>query len=551
MTLRPAACLAALTVLAAMSAGLGGACTSPMYFFAKGTGGTAGSGAGGTGGAPTCTPGEVVDCYSGPAGTAGQGICKAGTQTCAADGAGFGACDGEQLPELEDCATPVDEDCDGLAPACKGVHLWSKRFGENPANIDAYCALADMAATASGNVVLTGYFVEDIDFGGAPLTSAGNSDIFVAMLDPDGGHVWSESFGSTGAQEAVSVAVDPSGNLLLAGYFSGSLDFGDGPMVSKGKTDVFLAKLDSAGALLWKRSFGDAEFQAPNRAVLAPSGEIVAAGTFTGSLDFGAGPLTSGPGVELFVAGLDAGATGLWNRRAGDVEQKQNIDIAVDSAGNVVVAGSFKGTLDFAQPSWPSAGGVDAFVVKLDAAGDYLWGHQFGDEAEQEIDGVAVDAKGDVYVVGTFGGTMDLGGGMLQAQGGTDILLGKLDAAGNHVWSKRFGDAQYQDGFRLAVDVGNNVVVTGIFDGVVDFGGGPLASSDSADTFLVKLDGAGEHIWSKRFGGMGISEAPVVCTDPVGNIFLGGQFNGEIDLGGGPLVNAISSANIFVGKFSP
>src|SRR5262245_12873843 len=80
-------------------------------------------------GGGACIPEATTSCYDGPPGTEGQGICKAGLRTCGANGT-YGPCIGQVMPKKENCATPQDEDCDGLAPPCKGTPLWSKHYGD-------------------------------------------------------------------------------------------------------------------------------------------------------------------------------------------------------------------------------------------------------------------------------------------------------------------------------------------------------------------------------------------------------------------------------------
>ena len=189
-------------------------------------GATAAASASGTGGATMaasisgtgpllCTPAATQPCYDGPAGTQGMGICKAGTQTCAADGMSWGACTGEVLPQTENCATPIDENCDGMAPACKGDLGWALRFGDAA---DQY--VTSIAADGAGDVIVTGYFAGTMSFGGSPLVSAGTFDVFVAKLDPSGNHLWSKRFGDAGGQDGAGVAVDGKGDVLVTGSSS-------------------------------------------------------------------------------------------------------------------------------------------------------------------------------------------------------------------------------------------------------------------------------------------------------------------------------------------
>lgn len=129
----------------------------------------------------------------------------------------------------------------------------------------------------------------------------------------------------------------------------------------------------------------------------------------------------------------------------------------------------------------------------------HQWSQHFGDADEQSANSVAVDGSGNVFVTGYFSGTADFGGGPLTSAGG-DIFVAAFGASGSHLWSRRFGDADFQEGQEVATDGSGNVVVTGYFSGTADFGGGPLTSTGSEDIFVAKFDVDGGHVWSRRFG---------------------------------------------------
>ena len=98
-----------------------------------------------------------------------------------------------------------------------------------------------------------------------------------------------------------------------------------------------------------------------------------------------------------------------------------------------------------------------------------------------------MDSTGNVLVTGSFHGTVDFGGGLLPSGGGADVFIAKLDAGGGHLWSRRAGNAQDQNGTSIAADPSGNAFVAGDVFGTVDFGGGPLTSAGGADVFLAKL----------------------------------------------------------------
>jgi hypothetical protein len=103
-----------------------------------------------------------------------------------------------------------------------------------------------VAADASGNVIVTGFFEGAADFGGDTLICAGGEDIFVAKYDASGAHQWSQRLGSTAGDQGLAVAVDGSGDVIVTGRFEGTVDFGGGDLTSAGGSDIFVAKYSDA-----------------------------------------------------------------------------------------------------------------------------------------------------------------------------------------------------------------------------------------------------------------------------------------------------------------
>ncbi len=492
-----------------------------------------------------CPPNSVSPCYTGPPGTLGVGVCAAGTATCNDQGTALGACTGDVVPAVDSCATLADEDCNGTPPSCPGDHLWSKRLG------NGFTQYAEsVAADAAGNWVITGTSMGQINFGGGPITSTGGFDIFVAKFDTAGNHVWSKVFASLGDQFGKSVATDGTGNVVVAGQFAVTINFGGSTLTSAGAGDVFLAKLDAAGNHLWSKRFGGAGQEYADSVATDTAGNVIVMGQFTGTVDFGGGPLTSATPLDVFVAKFDPAGNHLWSRRFGETAAHYRLSVATDAAANVVVTGSFDdGSIDFGGGPLAAAS-ADVFVAKLDAAGNHLWSKRFGNTNGQYAGGVSTDAAGNVVVAGYSYGTVDFGGGALTSAGSSDIFVAKLDAAGEHLWSRRFGDASGQAGLSVTTDGPGNVAVTGYLQGTVDFGGGVLTSAGSTDIFVAKLDASGNHLWSKRFGNTFIQDGDSVAMDATGSVAVFGRFEGTIDFGGGPLVE-VGNYDMFLLKLAP
>ena len=424
-------------------------------------------------------------------------------------------------------------------------YLWSKRFG-GPGNEGG----SDAAVDGSGNVVIVGSFLGTADFGGALLTSAAYTDAFVVKYGADGRHLWSKRFGGGSYDSAQAVAMDRSGNVLVAGSFEKTVDFGGGPLTSTGTPDIFLAKYDANGTHVWSRRFGGVGSATAWSLVVDGSGNALLVGEFSGTADFGGGLLTSAGNTDIVVAKYSPSGTHLWSKRFGGAGYDNAWAVAVEDGGNAVVAGAFEGTVDFGGGPLTSAGSGDGFVARYDAAGAPLWSKRLGGSGDDRARAVSVDRGGNVVVAGEFLGTADFGGGPLTSAGSSDAFVARYDSKGAHLWSKRLGGTGTDSAWAVATTVSGTLLLAGDFSDSVDFGGGGLTSAGSSDVFVAEYAAGGTHLWSKRFGGIGADTAEAVAIDGTGNAFITGDFNGSVDFGGGPLIST-GREDGFVLKLAP
>jgi len=431
------------------------------------------------------------------------------------------------------------------------THAWSRPFGDYTLHQYGRSAAVD----ASGNVYVVGsfegsfWFYPDLP---NPITSNGAADILLMKFNAAGVAQWYKGFGDTLVDEAVSVALDASGNVVVTGNFRGTVNFGGGALVSAGLKDIFVAKFDPAGVHQWSQRFGDASDQSATSVAVDASGNVIICGAFTGTVNFGGGVLTSAGSTDIFVAKFNAMGAHQWSRRFGGVLSQLGNSVAVDASGNVTVCGYFADTVDFGGGTFISAGNIDAFVAKFSASGVHQWSRSFGDPNWQDATAVAVDASGAVLVTGDFYGGVNFGGGTLTSAGSDDIFLAKYDAAGTHLWSRRFGDAGFQGTSVVAVDVSGNVFITGAFESSVDFGGGVLTSAGGEDIFLAKFNPAGVYRWSDSYGGTYDHHAYSVAVGAIGDVVLTGYYQDPVDFGGGPLNSAPPYGDEgFVVSFTP
>lgn len=240
-------------------------------------------------------------------------------------------------------------------------------------------------------------------------------------------HIWSEEYGVSGREITRGVAVDASGNTIIAGGFTSDIDLGGGPLRCAGLGDVFLAMFDAAGAHLWSRRFGDIDQENVRRMCLDSAGNIYLTGLFTGTLDFGGGPLVCAGQEDFYLVKLDSSGAHLWSRLFGDTGSELGTCVTVDGEGDIVVAGMHREPIDLGGGMLPFVNGADIFLAEFKSStGAHLWSTSYGGQKEARPNRVAVDRDGDISMTGYFEETLDFGGDLLRCAGDVDVFLAKL-----------------------------------------------------------------------------------------------------------------------------
>jgi hypothetical protein len=134
------------------------------------------------------------------------------------------------------------------------------------------------------------------------LSRLAGTGLYVAKLDPSGACLWSKDAGNAGNQFGKTIAVDGAGNVLVTGYFTGSLSFGEGSIANAGNADFFLVKFDPTGGYVWSQRGGGATDDVGNGVALDGAGNVLVTGTFGGPADFGNGVLVNQGGSDVFIA---------------------------------------------------------------------------------------------------------------------------------------------------------------------------------------------------------------------------------------------------------
>ena len=253
------------------------------------------------------------------------------------------------------------------------------------------------------------------------------------------------------------------------------------------------------------------------------SGNVLVAGNFTSpSLDLDPGPgtyiLPNAGGTDGYAAKYDPAGNLLLGRPGRRERQWVRHRMAVDGAGNVLIGGSFAGSIEIGAPGRPpvtltNSGINEGFVAKIDPAGNALWARTFGAAADPRLaNGIATDAAGNVYATGERWEPALRRQVQRGRRGGVDP--GRL---GQHRHRPTFA------GQSVAVDTAGNVLVAGTYLGKIDFNPDPMKTNyltsiatPPDDAFVLKLNATGAYVWAGSMGGPG-------ATMPRGRRRWGGQ----------------------------
>lgn len=366
---------------------------------------------------------------------------------------------------------------------------------------------------------------------------------------------WAKNFGDAQGQFGADTAVDAQGNVILAGTFTGTINLGGsnltGADTKVGESDVFIAKFDATGKHLWSKSFPATRDQSGKAVAVDATGNIYLAGYFEGTVTFGGGSHTNTGCCyeDIFLAKFDANGAYQWSKAFGDPDGAQvPKGLAVDAQGNVIMVGQFQTVTDFGTGALNAGPATyDGFVAKFDNSGIALWAKELGDNTvDQFVEDVTVDTSGNVLITGGAQGTIDFGGGPLMAPADKlNVFVAKLSPTGAYVWGDIYGGIGR--GLAIAADSKGGVGVAGEYKGQVDFGGEALPEKSFDVGFVARFDATGKHVFSRGYGA-GSAHVTGIAFDAKDKPIVAGYYNGTIDFGAKSFTSVGNSFDIFLVK---
>lgn len=411
-------------------------------------------------------------------------------------------------------------------------------------------------ADAGGNVYVVGtYWGPTVTFGAFTLKNTDKyyADVFILKYDSNGNVLWAKTAGGKGIDQGYGIAIDGSGNVYVTGEYGESISFGSIKLSNKGESDLFVAKYDTNGKVLWAKGAGGTRGDEGHGIATDATGNVYVTGYISEGATFGSLNVTSGGSWDVFTAKYNANGDVLWVQTAGGYEADKGINITTDRSGNVYVTGSYDSySFTFGTIELKHYDGDDVFIVKYDTNGKVLWAKGSGGDINDEGRCIATDAKGNVYISGYFrSSAITFGTFTLKNKGGEDIFTVKYDSNGNVLWAKSVGGNSDDHACSIAVDGSGNVIVAGIYkSSMIEYGESQRSNKTggASNLFILKYDTNGNEGWIKSASGTSINWGSGCTVDGTGNIYVTGGFMDSAITFGSATLEDSGGSNFFLLK---
>jgi len=388
---------------------------------------------------------------------------------------------------------------------------------------------------------------------------------------------WIWANGETGIATTNTVKTDPYGNVYVAGSFTGdSITLGSYTLYNANpillKTDLFLAKYNADGEVLWAISAGGTLVEDATSLAVDSWGNVYMTGYFSSdTIIFGNHFLknTYVDWNDVFLVKYSPEGEALWLVGAGGNMHDDGNAVSVDASGGVYITGSFQWSINFGPVVLQNIdhtgyGSRDVFLAKYDSDGNFKWATSAQGMDYDEPRSLSADDDGNVYVTGYFNSRSIAFDNIVVPNYDSaspaqylprDIFIAKYNTNGDAIWAKVAGGSDNDDSRSLVVNNDADIYLTGDFESrFVTFDSIILANSDTTsrtEIFLAKYNTNGDLLWAQCAAGPGEDYGCAIAVDSGGFVYQAGHYSGaSLDFGNLSIQNS-GYQPVFVTKYSP
>jgi len=429
-------------------------------------------------------------------------------------------------------------------------YQWANSFGGR----SSYSGRIQSVYSDFGLLYTIGDFQTSQTFGSTTLTMTGYNDAYLAIYDTAGQFVFARKWGAPFSYVyASSICIDNASFIYVAGYFLNQCIIDGQTVTSAGQNDIYLAKLDQLGNLVWLVRAGGNSFDEPS-SICYYNNTIYMTGAFTGSATFGTVNLSSS-GVgdkDIFIASynINNGSCN-WAVKAGGSGEDRGQCIRVDNAGSLVVSGYFNNIGFFGPNSVTSVLAADAFLAKYSLSGVNQWVRSGGSRGNDIAEAFGFDQNNNYYITGNIADTATFGPFTLPDNGYGSAFIAKYNSAGTIQWFKAGGSTSNDGAYDIAVYPTGHSYITGYMNGTSNFSGTIIPTIGANDVFVVHYNSSGGVIFGTAVGGPSFDQGKsILCNEGGGIVYLMGEYSLNVNFSGTTVTAPLATWRQFLTKLS-
>ena len=391
-----------------------------------------------------------------------------------------------------------------------------------------------VSSDGTGNLYVAGTLSPTSTLDTITINNLGGFDAYVAKYNRQGDIQWAISFGGSDNDEAFDISTDLSGNSYVTGYVGSNAVIGSQTYSSGYSINFFICKVSATGIIQWAKFFSNPGGLSEGKAIAVNGlGQTLAVtGFLTYSADLDSLSLT-GNYEDVFVAKLDP-QTGnvLWAHTGGGFSDDEGQGVAIDASGNIIAAGYYKVAATFDTVSFPAGSDHDIFLIKYNSAGNILWAKYAIGPGHDDGYKVKTDSYNNIFMEGLYEDGIDFDGNVLSSAGSFDAYLNKYDENGNLKWILHGGSAgsDYEVFSGFTFDNYGYLWCTGYFNGAAMIDTFHVNTAGE-DIVLCRIDTSGQLLNVITYGSNGNDYGYAVAYVPECYIAVAGSFSGTAAFG--------------------
>ena len=428
---------------------------------------------------------------------------------------------------------------------------------------------SSIAVDSNGNSFICGKYNGVIDFDPSANVlelSSVNQKTYIAKYNSLGVFQWVKSFDDSPFPS--ELIVDSQGNLIMTGSFQNTVDFDPSSSIFNLTTvaaDIYVLKLNNNGEFIWVKQMGGTSGDTGKAITTDASNNIYITGSFRNTADFDPGigvfTIDGDSSSNIYICKITADGNFVFakaiSRTPALGASVSCSDIKVDTSGNIFVVGGFSGTVDF-DPSSGIANATsfdiktDAFILKLNGSGNYLWSKTFSSNQRDGINDIVINSNGELFCAleCDYAATIDLnpGAGIFNVTG-VEVFASivKLDGNGDFLFGKKIEATDAAYCASLALDSNQNLLVTGRFSGIINFGtlANPVILNEPVNLdnlYFLHLSSVGDFLSLKNIKGSGDMYEGKVVIDATDAFHFATAFNLNLTIG---LIGGVATTQTF------